>query len=103
MLVIMKAYQSRNNDTVILSSFIVCVFMLYLLTFPRDLALGFVFLCVCVCEREREKERGRRVKGRRKENGEEGCVFNGTLESESHSLLLRSNSVVCYAPLPGIF
>ena len=57
MLVIMKAYQSRNNDTVILSSFIVCVFMLYLLTFPRDLALGFVFLCVCVCVRERERER----------------------------------------------
>ena len=58
-----------------------------------------VCVCVCVC---RERERGRRGKGRR-EVGEEGCVLNGTLESKSHSLLLRFNSVVCYAPLPGIF
>ena len=86
-------------------------FRAYLLIFP-SLTLGFVFLCVCVCvcvcvwrERERERERekrGRRGKGRR-EVGEEDCVLNGTLGSENHGLLLRSNSVVCYAPLPGIF
>ena len=78
-------------------------FRAYLLIFP-SLTLGFVFVCVCVCvERDREREReGRRGKGRR-EVGEEDCVLNGTLESENHGLLLRSNSVVCYAPLPGIF
>ena len=85
----------RNNDTVILSSFIF-VFSCLPAYIPKRFGFG---LCFCV----RERERGGRGKGRRSEVGEEGCVLNGTLESESRSLLLRSSSVVCYAPLPGMF
>ena len=78
-------------------------FRAYLLIFP-SLTLGFVFVCVCVCvERETEREREKEGGEKGGEVGEEDCVLNGTLESENHGLLLRSNSVVCYAPLPGIF